>query len=199
MIYSKDLRFSGGIILGIITIMIGVMFVLIPYEELVSFLFTFVGICIMAINALPCFLNWMKYEATKQDLKDAIVSTISVLLGFIFIFCQGLARDIFSIIFALWLIILPIIRIVNSENKKEQFKKEIPYFLVGLLLFFVPTGAIFSIVLKIFGAIVILYGIINIVLTIVGHKNDNNDDNSNDNKFDKGDRIIIDAEYHDVN
>ena len=200
MIFSSNIKNSGGIILSIITMMLGLALIFIPYEDLVSFIFTIVGICIMLVNLIPCIFSWIEYQSTKQGLYTAIASTISLLLGFIFIFCQGLARDIISVILAIWLIALPIIRLVKSNDKKNQIKKEIPYFIIGFILLFVPTGNIFSIVLKVFGGIIVLYGIINLIFSVKNNKSNNNDgrpNNNNNNRNNSG-RIIIDAEYKDV-
>lgn len=196
MFIHANLKNSGGIALAIIAMLLGAMLIFIPYESLIGFLFTLIGIIIVITNLIPCYIYWVQYKANKNYLFEALSATISLLLGFIFIFCHGIIRDVISIILAIWLVVLPIVRIVKSDNKNYQLKKEIPYILIGILLFFVPASSIFSIIIKVFGGIIFIYGIILLILTIKNNSNNNDNNSQNSSKDDS--RIIIDVEYKDV-
>lgn len=178
----------------LVMLIIGLLLLVIPYDVLKDMIFTIIGIAIVVINIIPCFLYWYGYKYDNKLLAPAIFATLSVTIGFVFIFWHNW---IVSVVLAIWLIVLPIYRICVSNEKKNQAKKEIPYFIVALLLFFVPFEAILGIVLKIFGGILLLWAIINmIVLAIKNKNNDNNDSNSSNSN--NNDRIVIDAEVKDL-
>lgn len=171
----------------------GLLLVVMPYGVLKDMLFTIIGIIIVVVNIFPCILYWLSYKTDNKYLMPAVMATISVVVGFVFIFWHDW---IVSIILAIWLIILPIYRICTSQNWKTQLKKEITYFIIAALLFFTPFEAIFAIVLKVFGIILMVWGLISLIIYAVNNKNtDNNDDNSNNNR---SDRIIIDADVKDI-
>ena len=178
---------------AVITFVIGLLFLVIPYETLKDILFTFLGLGIIVINIIPCIVYWMHVDRDKNLMLPAILSTISIIVGFIFIFWHNW---IISIILGVWLIVLPIIRIIQSEDKFVRLKKEIPFFLIAILLFFVPAAKILEIVLKVFGGLIMLWSVIEIIyILITNHKNNKNDKNNNSNTID---RVIIDAEYKDI-
>lgn len=170
----------------------GLLLLVIPYEVLKDMLFTIIGIIMVVVNIFPCVLYWLSYKTDNRYLMPAIMATISVTIGFVFIFWH---EWFVSIILAVWLIILPIYRICINKNWKVQLKNEIPYFIVAALLFFTPFGAILQIALKVFGGILMLWGLISLIIYAVNNKKDNDD---NDNTNSNNDRIVIDAEVKDI-
>lgn len=171
----------------------GLLLLVIPYEVLKDMLFTIIGIIMVVVNIFPCILYWLSYKTDNRYLMPAVMATISVTIGIIFIFWH---EWFVSIILAVWLIILPIYRICINKNWKSQLKNEIPYFIVAALLFFTPFGAVLEIALKVFGGILMLWGLISLIIYAINNKNNNND--SDNNSSDNGDRIVIDAQVKDL-
>lgn len=175
-----------SIILGII----GILLLAIPYGTLKVILFSILGLSLILIYIFPCFFYWFYYSEQKKFLFEAITSTVCVVIGFLLIFWH---HFVVSVIMGIFLVVLPIVRILLSENKWERFKREIPYFLIAVILFFTPFEAIFSIVLKVFGGVLILYSIGNIIYILW-----QNHQNKTPKNPDSSDRIIIDAEVKDI-
>lgn len=187
---NGNLMLRRSIITGVIYTVIGLLMLVIPYDVLKDMLFAVIGIGIVILNIFPCILYWMSYERDKSFLAPAIMATVSVAVGFVFIFWHNW---IMSIILALWLIVFPIIRIVQADNKKEIAKKQIVYFVIAAFLFFVPADAIFEVVIKVFGAALMLLGVIDIVYTLISNRRmDNEEEKSNP------DGVIIDAKVEEV-
>lgn len=174
---------------------IGLLFVVIPYETLKDILFTLLGIGIIILNIIPCIVYWLRYDKDRRVLLPALLSTISVIIGFLFIFWH---HWIISILLGVWLIVLPVVRIVRAIDKREQLKKEIPFFLIAVLLFFVPADKIFEIALRIFGGILLLISVIDAVYTLIINKKRKNKDKDGGASARESDRIIIDAEVKDI-
>lgn len=181
---------------ALVSFVIGLLLVVIPYETLKDILFTLLGIGIIIMNIIPCIVYWMRYDKDRTVLLPALLSTVSVVIGFIFIFWH---HWIVSILLGVWLIVLPIVRIVRAVDKKEQLKKEIPFFLIAVLLFFVPADKIFEIVLKVIGGIIMLFSVIDAIYTLaVNRKRKNKDKGGSDGSSQNTDRVIIDAEVKDI-
>lgn len=180
---------------ALVSFIIGLLFVVIPYETLKGILFTLLGIGIIIMNIIPCIVYWLRYDKDRTVLLPALLSTISVIIGFVFIFCH---HWIISILLGVWLIVLPVVRIIRSANKMEQLKKEIPFFLIAVLLFFVPADKIFEIVLKIFGGIIMLFSVMDAIYTLVVNRKHRNKDKNGGTSAKDPDRVIIDAEVKDI-
>ena len=175
---------------AIVAIVVGILMVVIPYDVLINMLFFVIVLMIIFSNILPCLAYWSAYSNDKRYLSMAIISTVSVVIGFLFMFWHD---TVISIILAIWLIIMPIIRIVLSQNKKEQLKSEIPLFIIAVFLFFVPASTIFKYVILVFGGILIIFGLASIILLLLNKNN-----NSNGSNKPKDDKVIIDAKIKDL-
>ncbi|MBO5712411.1 MAG: hypothetical protein J6R47_06175 [Acholeplasmatales bacterium] len=186
--------------LYVILMLIGASLIFIPTETLLNTIFTIIGIAIIALNAIPCYVKWNEALNNKKSLLPALVYTFTILLGLMFIFMW--TNKIVSIIFGVWLIVLPVIRIIKSQNWKQQLKKEAPLLLVGALSLFIPAQTILGIIIKIFGGLIIVYCIVMIILLFKKDKNNNNDiSGSSPNKSSSDDNkgIVIDADYTEIN
>ena len=193
---SKKVLLQRGIILGIITILIGCLFAFVPTNSLLNFIFIVIGLFIICDNIIPCITYWSMSSLNPRVTSLALLSTLSVVFGFMFIFWHN---EALTIILGIWLIVFPIIRIILSTDWVGQLKKEIPLFILAILLFFVPATTIIGIMLKVFGYIFIVLGISIIIYWIYWYfkkdKNNSNIDENNNNK----DRVVIDADVKDLN
>jgi len=174
---------------------IGLAFIVIPSKTLVDIIFTVLGVIIICLNLIPCIYYFMLGSKDSRYYPYAILALISVVIGFVFIFNHN---AVLAIILGVWLVVLPIVRIILSKEKKKEILKAIPYFIAAILLFFIPAEAILDIVLKIFGGLLMALGVVGLVYNIIiDHKNKNNKDD-NDNGNGSGNREIIDVEYKEL-
>ena len=181
----------------IIYILIGLAFICIPSNVLIDIIFTVLGLIIIFLNLVPCIYYFMMGSKDSRYYPYAVMALISVIIGFVFIFQHN---AVLAIILGIWLVVLPIVRIILSNDRKHELVKAIPYFVAAILLFFIPAEAILDIVLKVFGGCLIALGLIAIVYNIIisnKHNNKNNNiDNNNNNQ--SNDREIIDVEYKEL-
>ena len=177
----------------IVYILIGLAFLCIPSNVLIDIIFTVLGIIIIGLNLIPCIYYFMMGSKDNRYYPYAVMALVSVIIGFVFIFEHN---AILAIILGVWLVVLPIVRIVLAKDKKQELIKAIPYFIAAVLLFFIPFNAILDIVLKVFGCFLMAIGVLYIVLNIVAdHKNKKDNNNNNNNSKD---REIIDVEYKEL-
>lgn len=178
-------------IIPIVYILIGVAFVAIPSDVLLDIIFTVLGVIIILLNLIPCIYYFMLGSKDNKYYTNAVLSLVSIIIGFVFIFNHN---AVLAVILGIWLVLLPILRIILSTEKKKEIKKAIPYFVAAILLFFIPATTILDIVLKVFGVLLMVLGVFYIIYNIVIDKKNNKDDDSNNSNT----RNIIDVEYKEL-
>ena len=199
--FMLNVNTKKSIIIPIITIILGAFFAFVPYDVIKDVLFIFMGIVIISLNLLPCVINFKLASQNSKYYVNAIFSLLGVILGFLLIFNHGLAT---SIVIAIYLIIMPLIRIFSSNDKTKQFKSELPLLILAAVLLFTPVESVFEIFLIVFGVIILVLGIINLILALVfNYKNRNSLDDfngfNNDNEKPNLDKdSIIDAEVKEL-
>lgn len=193
--YNFDQQRIVNWVVPFIYFFIGLAFIVIPSKTLVDIIFTVLGVIIICLNLIPCIYYFMLGSKDSRYYPYAVLALISVVIGFVFIFNHN---AILAIILGVWLVVLPIVRIILSKEKKKEILKAIPYFIAAILLFFIPAEAILDIVLKVFGGLLMALGVVGLVYNIIiDHKNKNNKDD-NDNENGSGNREIIDVEYKEL-
>lgn len=194
-------------LIGIVALVLGIILTAVPYDFLISMVFTIIGIIIVVLNIFPTIIYWMTYQQDKKILPYALASTMTLIVGFILIFFN---HWVLCVILAAWLIAYPVARILTAENKIARLKKEIPFFVIAALLFFTPAKDILNIVFKVFGILLLVYAVYEFIYTFIynkKHENDNFDDMNNGFGYDdktiidepkKDDEDIIDAEFEEL-
>ena len=146
-------------------------------DTIIKWVLIIAGIIIVATNIAPLIrgvVNLVHKE--KGGLFDTIVSAIAIALGVLLIIKHGgMLALIINILLAVYLIVLPIIRIIIAPSKKEQLSKEWLRILIGaILLAFLPlildaSNTIFSIILTIAGVVVLVLTILSFALSLVAY------------------------------
>ena len=143
---------------------------------LINISFIVIGIIIIATNIVPLVRGIMKIKE-KGSIFDIIVSIIAITLGVLMIVFRGveIAQWIITIALVVYLIALPIVRIIIAPAKGEQFSKEWIRILVGaILVVFLPAifGAadtIVHIILLVASIVVFVLTILSFVLSLVAY------------------------------
>lgn len=143
----------------------------------------FLAFSIVAMLYLFMIGSWMIYSSIKQkDILNQNTGFINRPVGY---FIQGLlfiAAGITIVIFrnflvrlivGVFLIVLPLISLILSKNKKEYFKKNFWKFIVGII-FVIANDLIFEIIFKIIGAFFIVDAIFLLYLLIRNYRRNPN-------------------------
>ena len=133
------------------------------------------GIIIVITNIAPLIRGIVNIKE-KGGVFDVIVSAIAIALGIVMIVYQNaIISTIITVLLAVYLIVLPIIRIVIAPSKKEQLSKEWLRILIGaILIVFLPAilGAadtIVNILLMIAGIVIIVLTDISFILSLIAY------------------------------
>ncbi len=146
-------------------------------DTIIKWVLIIAGIIIVATNIAPLIrgiVNLVHKE--KGGLFDTIVSAIAIALGVLLIVKHGgMLALIVNILLAVYLIVLPIIRIIIAPSKKEQLAKEWLRILIGaILIVFLPvilgaTNTIINIILTIAGIVVLVLTVLSFALSLVAY------------------------------
>lgn len=182
---------ASSIILMVFGLLIALLSVF-SFDGLANFICVCIGLLIIIVNIFPLIMAISLVEHDRRYIPDLVLTLISIVVGIVFMVDRK--NIIISIVLAVILIILPIIRIIMSDNKKEKFKEELPLLIIGLLLAFNVGDKIFQIALISFGGLIFIYGIIGLIINIKDEKS--KDDDSFNNNGPKSD--YIDAEVKEI-
>lgn len=188
-----------NIIVAVIELIISVLLLLLSifdFGGLIKMVFVAIGLYMIIQNIIPLLFVAQIENKNTIHYVDIVMSILGIILGLILMFEHGL---VVNIIIVVYLIIMPIIRIIKANNKLEGLKKEIPLFIVALLMILNIFQFLLQVVLIIAFSILTLLSIIALIRALF-MKNDNNDNfngNDNDNNSIKDDNVI-DAEFKEI-
>ena len=158
----------GGLVLFLSTLGAG---------TIIKWVLIVAGIIIVATNIAPLIRGIVNLaHKEKGGLFDVIVSAIAMALGIVMIVYQNaIVSTIITVLLAIYLIVLPIIRIVIAPSKKEQLSKEWIRILIGaILIVFLPAilgaaDAIINLLLMIVGIVIIVLTVLSFVLSLIAY------------------------------
>lgn len=158
---------SKGFIAGILSIIFGALLIILSifaFKDLKNIIFVTIGVLLIVINSL--FLLVTLLDSNKYYLVfNLIFEIIGIVLGILFLNNDNTAV---IIIVGCYMILFPIVRIFLSNDKKARLINELPSLIIGILLilFSFALDDILKIVTIVIGAIIVCYGIFDIIITI---------------------------------
>ena len=183
---SRDIsykhEFKKSIFWAVIELAMGIALCFIPVERASNFFMTLFGIYLVIVS-MPRLMLYSRFK--DRNGYFMMGSSIAYLiLGFLLIFFNTM---VINIIAAAFLIILPIVRIFLSDNKRMALKNEALNIAVGIFVILFGFEGIIAVIRYIVAAIVIIFAIINFVIAYLEYKKSRNEDN------------ILDAEIREIN
>lgn len=166
-------------IMGLFYGIIGIIFLTVPADSIIKFIFIILGIVLILFNGFILIDSIPRIKNDKRYIVVLILSIIQIIMGVFVIVSES---SILLIITGAILLILPTLEIISAKDKKEQFKLEISKITLGII--FIVLGATdaakyvfiaIGILSLIFGAI---YLFMALLMSIVKDEID-----SEDNKF----------------
>ena len=143
------------LLLGVISIVVGILFCAIPTDKLLKITFYVIGALVIVNGAISL------YHSIKAKNTLAIVSDIiDIAFGICLIFFH---QTFMLIIIAVYLIAFPIVRIIMNPMHLVQFYRELPRFVLALVLILLTPEGVLNILFIIIGVVLIVIGIITII------------------------------------
>ncbi|MBE6639319.1 MAG: hypothetical protein E7616_07710 [Ruminococcaceae bacterium] len=142
---------------GILGVLLGVLLLIIDFSKILSLLFIIIGVFILIAN-LPAFI----YSLTSGQIGGIISSLFPILAGIVMIFWHN---SLLFYILGIYLIILPLLRILLARNKSAHFRIELPRIIIGILLLIIGPGTAVNALFDVAGYVVIA---LSILFTVIG-------------------------------
>lgn len=134
---SRKKSFISSMIIAAIGLVIGIIIAILG-PELLDVAFIILGLFVV-IDHLPMFISSLANIKSKQALVVFILSAISIAAGFIMMFWH---EGIFMVLVGIYLLALPIYRIIIAPDKKLQLSADLGSLILGLVLILVGPGKI---------------------------------------------------------
>ena len=146
-------------------------------DTIIKWVLIVTGIIIVITNIAPLIRGIVNLaHKEKGGLFDVIVSAIAMALGIVMIVYQNaIVSTIITVLLAIYLIVLPIIRIVIAPSKKEQLSKEWIRILIGaILIVFLPAilgaaDAIINLLIMIAGIVILVLTVVSFILSLIAY------------------------------
>ena len=191
---------SKGFIAGILSIIFGALLIILSifaFKDLKNIIFVTIGVLLIVINSL--FLLVTLLDSNRYYLVfNLIFEIIGIILGILFLNNDNTAV---IIIVGCYMILFPIVRILLSNDKKARLINELPSLIIGILLilFSFALDDILKIVTIVIGAIIVCYGIFDIIITFKLKRDINKLNEMNKESYQSEKRHdSIDAEVKDL-
>ena len=165
-------------IMGLFYAAIGIIFLTVKAENIIKFIYILLGIIVIFFNALVLFDSITRIKKDKRYLIVVALSIIQIIIGILLIVTES---KVLLIVTGSILLVLPLLEIISSQNKKEQFKLEITKISLGIIFIILGATNLASVVFKVLGVISIIFGAIYLVCAIlmsILHDEIDNDENN---------------------
>lgn len=144
-------------------------------DTIIKWVLIVTGIIIAVTNIAPLIRGIVNIKE-KGGIFDVIVSAVAIALGVVMaVFQNEIISTVITVLLAIYLIVLPVIRIITAASWKEQLAKEWLRILIGaILIVFLPAilgaaDAILNVLLTIVGIIIITLSVISFTISLIAY------------------------------
>ncbi len=162
---------NGGIWLTLlIGVLIGMLLIVLDVTLLLKILFVAMGVFTVIVNISGLVLGIASFS-TRIGKVTLLSSSISILMGILMIFKHS---TLLMILLGVYMIILPLVEIVLSKNKKKQLLAELPKMILGVVLIIVGPAGTLGVLFDVAGGLVIVLTVLFAALTLIKKKHYSN-------------------------
>ena len=151
-------------IMGIFYAVVGVIFLVVPADDIFKFVFIVLGILLIIANGLVLLDCLPRIKKDKSYIIVLIISIIQILLGIFVIVSES---KLLLIITGSILVALPTIAVLTAKDKKEQLKLEITKISLGVVFIILGATDAAKIVFIALGIISIIFATIYLLLALL--------------------------------
>ena len=160
---KKTYQISTVLIGAILGIAIGCILLWVPVSTLVWFAFIVLGV-ITLVSSIPGVVQAVSEIRGRYGILNLVLAIIPMVLGLSLIFWQN---SILMILIGVYLLALPIYRVVISADWKNQLRMELPRLILGVILILIGPGAAFDLMFRIAGWVVLILSVIYALVGVI--------------------------------
>ena len=157
----------SNLIIGILALIVGIFLIAADASILATWTFRLVGVIMIITNIGPFI-----YAVKIRNYFDLILRIILLVFGVMTLFYFNTT---FSIIIGLIFIIVPLIIVLISDDKKAELIEKLPTIIIGIVILMISPGKLVKWFYIILGILLALYGAILILTSVYVEKEIDNE------------------------
>ena len=157
----------SNLIIGILAIIVGLFLITADASILATWTFRLVGVIMIIANIGPFI-----YAVKIRTYLDLILRIILIIFGISFIFFYDATA---YVIIGLLFIIMPLIMVMLSNDKKSELVEKLPTIIIGIIILLISPGTLAKWFYIVVGILLALYGTLLILTSIYIQKEINNE------------------------
>lgn len=157
---NQQSALTGALVYLALGVIAGILLISIPTAFLLNLVFMIMGVVTIVFN-LPTLLMALSTADSAIGKTTLVLSAVSVLVGFLMIFWHS---SLLMILLGVYMIAMPIIRIVQALDRETQLKAELPKLILGAVLILLGPASLLDILFDVAGAVIIVFSIVYFVL-----------------------------------
>lgn len=157
----------SNLIIGILAIIVGLFLIAADASILATWTFRLVGVIMIIANIGPFI-----YAVKIRTYLDLILRIILIIFGISFIFFYDATA---YVIIGLLFIIMPLIMVMLSNDKKSELVEKLPTIIIGIIILLISPGTLAKWFYIVVGILLALYGTLLILTSIYIQKEINNE------------------------
>ena len=151
-------------IMGVFYCIVGLIFLMVPAEDIFKFVFVVLGILLIVFNGLVLLDCLPRIKKDRSYVAVLAISIIQIIMGIVIIVTES---KLLLIITGSILVILPTISVLAAKDKKEQFKLEITKISLGIVFIILGATDAAKVVFIILGIISLVFGGIYLIAALM--------------------------------
>jgi MFS family permease len=157
---AQQKSFWGTLLsVSLIGVLIGVLFWVLNADALLRIVSVILGV-ITVISSIPDLIAGIAALPSRHGTVSFLIALVTAVLGFVLIFSH---RTLILILLGVFLVVLPVLQLLLSKDRKRILRRTLPQILLGILLIVVGPAAILNVLFDIAGIVVLVLTAVYIV------------------------------------
>ena len=148
---SNKYLWSSVLCFALLGVAAGLLLILLDAGLLLQLAFIIMGI-ITVLSSIPTIVVGAMNLGSKEGLISFILGLLSAVIGFLMIFWHA---DFLMIILGAYMLVMPILEILVSQNKGERFKAELPKMILGVVMILIGPATTLSFLFDVAGWVIL--------------------------------------------
>ena len=150
-------------IMGVFYAIVGIIFLVVPAEDIFKFVFIVLGVLLIVFNGLVLLDCLPRIKKDKSYITILIIAIIQIIMGIFVIVTES---KVLLIITGSILVALPTLAVLAAKDKKEQLKLEITKISLGIVFIVLGATDAARIVFIALGIISLIFGAVYLVVAL---------------------------------
>ena len=150
-------------IMGVFYAIVGIIFLVVPAEDIFKFVFIVLGVLLIIFNGLVLLDCLPRIKKDKSYVTILIIAIVQIIMGIVVIVTES---KVLLIITGSILVALPTLAVLAAKDKKEQLKLEITKISLGIVFIVLGATDAARIVFIALGIISLIFGAVYLVVAL---------------------------------